>query len=628
MSNSYYNRSRAFQPNTVGNGADVRHELNKVAEAFDKLPEPVGDGSGFSQPLEIGEGIADGHMLTKQQTDDLVNVMRTTITEGFTADYQLTGGTTEVSILNRRVFNIENLAGGTLRLVDIPTNNPILQFVLRIKDAGKYAITWPTGFKWAGNNKPDLKVSGIDQITITLVIGATLLGTGTAVTTADGTDLLVITEDELFVDGKVLGGDDFAPEKLINTDAQDTTVDLDLVRLSAPAELENTEIIDLSAYGDFTGATIIDAKKTGVNSYRILINRADAWYLIELMNSYITKFQDLTSLNTSPDRFLSIIYSDAYDNPSLRDDYYAVPVAISDNAKAIVFQYQASGILSDDGFDAYYLDLTEQALYESMTLQDMLNHLNNNTKPALPSFYDAINQQIQILVRNPTSGVYVVIMYKPFVDNTNLYWVDESFAVGSIGSKEINTDLGYSASDKVYTAVPIKTLAVCQERISLWWSIDNQSPVVRTINLASAPELWSPEYSRTFSNGYYKKEPPRIINTTEIYTLFGFNEISENLSAQHYYPDVYGGVQNTKIKRYYRDGDIQFEFENLNSGNYGTVIKRFGGSASSVILPSKILVPDRVFAVNDWPYVTGIRFWSGNIEVKHYTYGNPLEVFA
>lgn len=181
MSNSYYNRSRPFQPRTVARGEDVKAELTAIEEGFDKLPVPIGDGSGFDQPITVGEGVADGHMITKSQADALISEAERIIREEFTANYILDGTTTEISILGHRIINVDNQAGGTIRLIDIPTTLPVIQFVLRIKDAGKYAITWPDGFKWAGNNKPALKVDGIDEITITLIIlTASLTGSAEA----------------------------------------------------------------------------------------------------------------------------------------------------------------------------------------------------------------------------------------------------------------------------------------------------------------------------------------------------------------------------------------------------------------------------------------------------------------
>lgn len=64
MSNEYYSRSAQFAPRTTAKGDSVKSELDSISAGFEKLPKPIGDGSGFSDPVAVGEGTESGYAAT------------------------------------------------------------------------------------------------------------------------------------------------------------------------------------------------------------------------------------------------------------------------------------------------------------------------------------------------------------------------------------------------------------------------------------------------------------------------------------------------------------------------------------------------------------------------------------
>lgn len=69
MANSYYNRAAAFAPRTKAKSEDVTSELDAISAGFDQFPTPVGDGTGFIDPVRVGTATNTAHAVTKAQLD-------------------------------------------------------------------------------------------------------------------------------------------------------------------------------------------------------------------------------------------------------------------------------------------------------------------------------------------------------------------------------------------------------------------------------------------------------------------------------------------------------------------------------------------------------------------------------
>ena len=61
MSNDYYVRQASLAPRTKAKGDQIIGELDAVSAGFDKLPAPRNDGTGFSEPLRVGDPTDQAH---------------------------------------------------------------------------------------------------------------------------------------------------------------------------------------------------------------------------------------------------------------------------------------------------------------------------------------------------------------------------------------------------------------------------------------------------------------------------------------------------------------------------------------------------------------------------------------
>ncbi|KJY84832.1 hypothetical protein TW81_02230 [Vibrio galatheae] len=72
MANDYFQKGAAIIPFTTAKAEDVIDEFSKVEAAFDKLPKPKDDGTGFVDPVNVGNATEAGHAVNKGQFDAVV----------------------------------------------------------------------------------------------------------------------------------------------------------------------------------------------------------------------------------------------------------------------------------------------------------------------------------------------------------------------------------------------------------------------------------------------------------------------------------------------------------------------------------------------------------------------------
>lgn len=72
MNNQYYQRQASLASRTKAKGDQIKSELDAVSAAFDKLPQPNNDGTGFSVAVKVAEATEPSQAVTKGQLDTLI----------------------------------------------------------------------------------------------------------------------------------------------------------------------------------------------------------------------------------------------------------------------------------------------------------------------------------------------------------------------------------------------------------------------------------------------------------------------------------------------------------------------------------------------------------------------------
>lgn len=69
MPNQFYTRVKQFLSRSKAKAADVRSELDAISAGFDKLPTPLDDGTGFSDPVKVGTATDPAHATPLSKLD-------------------------------------------------------------------------------------------------------------------------------------------------------------------------------------------------------------------------------------------------------------------------------------------------------------------------------------------------------------------------------------------------------------------------------------------------------------------------------------------------------------------------------------------------------------------------------